>query len=192
MSGPAVAEPLPAAIRAGDHVVLRPWTPEDAERLFRLVDANRAFLARWLPWAAGAPLEMAVEFIKHYFVGYQEGSGLELALEVDGELAGHAGYIGFDRAERSGELGYWLAGAHKGRGHMTEACRALVDHGLRTLGLDRVVIRAATRNAPSRAIPERLGFRFEGIERAGELPSGEPIEMARYAVQSAEWTSQPR
>ena len=51
---------------------------------------------------------------------------------------------------------------------MTRACRALVAHAFDTLRLQRVEIRVATGNRRSRAIPERLGFREEGILRQVE------------------------
>lgn len=37
------------------------------------------------------------------------------------------------------------------------------------LELNRVQIKCAVGNTPSSNIPKRLGFQFEGIERAGEL-----------------------
>ena len=70
---------------------------------------------------------------------------------------------------------------------MTAACRALVDHGSDALRLHRAVIRAATGNAPSRAVAERLSFRLEGVEREAQLVKGEFVDLARYAVLSSEW-----
>ena len=83
------------------------------------------------------------------------------------------------QADRSAEIGYWLAEPHNGRGHMTAACLALVDHGFDALRLYRAVIRAATGNAPSRAVAERLGFRLEGVEREAQLVKGEFVDLAR-------------
>ena len=72
---------------------------------------------------------------------------------------------------------------------MTAACRALVDHGFDALRLHRAVIRAATENAPSRAVAERLGFRLEGVEREAQLVNGEFVDLVRYALLSTEWLS---
>ena len=51
---------------------------------------------------------------------------------------------------------------------MTAAVAALLDHAFGPWELTRVEIRAGVANTRSRAIPERLGFREEGVLRAAE------------------------
>ena len=65
---------------------------------------------------------------------------------------------------------------------MTEAVRALVDHAFGAWGLHRVVIEAATGNARSRAIPERLGFREEGVRRGAERNGDDFLDIVVYAM----------
>ncbi|WP_326833909.1 GNAT family N-acetyltransferase [Amycolatopsis rhabdoformis] len=56
------------------------------------------------------------------------------------------------------ELGYYIAAKHAGKGFATEAARALVDHGLTTLGLPAVWALVHEDNAASLAVTRRLGF----------------------------------
>src|SRR5207253_3151820 len=42
-------------------LVLRCWEPSDAPLLMSAVAASREHLARWMPWAAGEPEEVAVK-----------------------------------------------------------------------------------------------------------------------------------
>jgi len=72
------------------------------------------------------------------------------------------------------------------KGIMTECCRFLVGYGFRTLDLHRIQIPAATENYRSRAIPERLGFRFEGIMRGRENLYGKFVDHAMYALLRSE------
>ena len=65
---------------------------------------------------------------------------------------------------------------------MTRSCRALIDHAFSTLGLHRVVIRCAVENHRSRAIPERLGFTLEGIERESQWLYDHFVDLAIYAL----------
>jgi ribosomal-protein-serine acetyltransferase len=65
---------------------------------------------------------------------------------------------------------------------MTGAVRALVDHALRGWELNRVEIRAAPDNRRSRAIPERLGFRQEGVLRQAERVSDRYLDSVLYAM----------
>jgi RimJ/RimL family protein N-acetyltransferase len=62
------------------------------------------------------------------------------------------------------ELGYWLDAAVTGRGLATEAMRALFEVAASLPGMSHAEIRCAKENAPSAALPPRLGFRLESEE----------------------------
>jgi ribosomal-protein-serine acetyltransferase len=85
------------------------------------------------------------------------------------------------------EIGYWIRSRYEGRGLVTRACEALIDHAFDTIGLHRVVIRAGVENTRSRAIPERLGFTFEGIAREEGRGVGRFYDLAVYGLLDREW-----
>ena len=97
------------------------------------------------------------------------------------------GFLPIDRVNRVGEIGYWLAEHEQGFGVMTECCRFVVRYGFLTLDLNRIQIAAGTTNGASRAVPERLGFTFEGVLRAREHLHGEFIDHAMYSLLRAEF-----
>lgn len=166
---------------------LRAPTDADAAPLFAIIDANRAHLRRWLPWVDGVtePGDTA-NFLRGVNERAALGSSLELLIEHAGELAGISGYRAIDPVNRCGEIGYWLRADRGGRGIMTASCRVLVAHGFDQLALNRVVIAAATENAKSRAIPERLGFRFEGVLRQPEWLYDRFVDHAVYSLLRSE------
>jgi len=85
------------------------------------------------------------------------------------------GLIGFkdtDRRNRKTEIGYWLSEQYQKQGIVTKAVDKLCEFAFNTLGLNRVQIKCAVGNIPSKNIPKRLGFKLEGIERQGELLTG--------------------
>lgn len=178
----------PEPIVVSDRLRLRPWAPEDAAPMFALVEDNRAFLARWLPWvgAIEAP-DDELAFIRVAHAAYLDGVELHLAIELDGAVVGSCGYPIISPANRRAEIGYWLAERHNGNGYVTSACRALLDHGFGALGLHRIEIRAVPENRPSCAVAERLGFRLEGIEREAHFLNGEFRDLACYAMLAGEW-----
>jgi ribosomal-protein-serine acetyltransferase len=107
---------------------------------------------------------------------------MQLALlDDDGAIVGMVGFHRFDWANRATSIGYWLAADHEGRGLMTEAVRALVEYAFETRGLHRIEIAAAVDNARSRAIPERLGFREEGVRRDAERHGERYLDLVLYA-----------
>ncbi len=170
------------SVRLTEDCHLRLLEEADAEEVYRLVDANRDHLARWMPWAAEQTLERTVSFIQGARVRFDENNGFETAIVLDGRIVGALGFPGVDWVARSTSIGYWLDEAHQGRGLMTRAVRALIDHALGELELHRVEIRAAADNRRSRAIPERLGFQQEGLLREAERVGDRYQDLVVYGL----------
>jgi RimJ/RimL family protein N-acetyltransferase len=61
------------------------------------------------------------------------------------------------------EIGYWLSVAHVGRGLATEATRILTQTAFAAPEIVCLEIRCEPRNLASARIPERLGYRAEGV-----------------------------
>jgi ribosomal-protein-serine acetyltransferase len=164
-------------------VALRVLREDDAAELFAVTDANRAYLRQWLPWVDLVTSEDdSRSFIATATAQREEGRGPTFGILCDGTLAGVVGFLPVDRVNRIGEIGYWLAPLRQGRGVMTQCCRFVVRYGFLTLDLNRIQIAAGTENRVSRAIPERLGFKFEGILRARESLYGTFIDHAMYSL----------
>jgi ribosomal-protein-serine acetyltransferase len=172
---------------------LRVLREDDAAELFFLTEANRVFLRRWLPWVDLVTSEDdSRSFLEAVTQQRREGRGPTFGIVHDGALAGVVGYVPIDRVNRCGEIGYWLAEPLQGRGLMTACCRFVVRYGFLTLDLYRIQIAAGTDNVGSRAIPERLGFRFEGILRGRENLYGEFIDHAMYSLLRSEFDAAER
>ena len=81
-------------IEIDDHLALRAWQPDDAPRLFELVTANRGHLAAWFDWVDGyTSMDRPRRFVELARAAYADGTGLDLALTVNGEIAGAAGFV---------------------------------------------------------------------------------------------------
>jgi len=168
--------------RIDDTTTLRLLRAEDAPELYALTDSNRKHLRAWLPWVDGTLTEAdSASFIEATIAQREAGRGPQFAVLRDGAIAGVAGFRPIDCANRLGELGYWLAASAQGRGTMTECCRFLVRYAFLTLDLNCVVIAAATGNQRSRAIPERLGFKLDGVLREREDLYGTFLDHAVYS-----------
>ncbi len=102
------------------------------------------------------------------------------------------GFHAIDWVNRHTSLGYWLAADAQGRGTMTTTVDALLPHVFYEWELHRVEIHCAPENCRSRGIPERLGFREEGILRENELVGGRYLDSVVYGLLVKEWEeSQP-
>jgi ribosomal-protein-serine acetyltransferase len=171
-----------------DVTALRILREADAAELYALTDANRAYLRRWLPWVDLVTSEDdSRSFLATVTAQHKEGRGPTFGILLAGALVGVVGYLPIDRVNRCGEIGYWLAEREQRRGIMTASCRFAVRYGFLTLDLNRIQIAAGTTNAASRAVPERLGFKFEGVLRARENLYGTFIDHAMYSLLRSEF-----
>jgi len=170
-----------------DQLGVRPLEAEDAPQLYALIEANREHLARWMPWAPDQDLRGTEAFIAEAEEQLAGENGFQAKIEPEGEIVGVVGFHKIDWVNRNTSLGYWLAEAAQGRGTMTTVVRAVLDYAFYEWELHRVEIDCAPENRRSRAIPERLGFREEGVLREAELVGGRYLDSVVYGMLDQEW-----
>lgn len=159
----------------------------DAPELYGVIEANREHLAQWMPWAADQDLDGTERFIAEAEEQRSGENGFQAKIEPEGEIVGVVGFHRIDWTNRNTSLGYWLAASAQGRGTMTTVVRAVLDYAFGEWGLHRVEIDCAPENRRSRAIPERLGFREEGLLREAELVGGRYLDSVVYGMLAEEW-----
>ncbi|HEX3706034.1 MAG TPA: GNAT family protein [Mycobacteriales bacterium] len=171
----------------GGGLVLCAVSAADADEAYAIVDAERDRLREWLPWVDSTT---AVETSRAHLAGldaaFVGGAGIFTAIRLDGRLAGFAD-LRCDPLRASGEVGYWLSEKAVGRYVMTRTVAALIDIAFGPLDVHRVQLQAATGNARSRAVAERLGMTFEGVRREAEELSTGFVDLAVYSVLAQEW-----
>lgn len=175
-------------ISVGDGIWLRLLERHHAEPLFALTDRNREHLRPWLPWVDDVrAVGDSLAFIEEGLERFARGAGYELGIWLEENLIGVIGVHSIDRESASASIGYWLDAGHQGRGIMTRAVATVLDDLFFARGLHRVEIRVAPENHRSRAIPERLGFRMEGILREAGRYGGRWGDLIVYAILDREW-----
>lgn len=173
-----------------DSLSLNLLTLDDRDRLFRLVDSNREFLRQWLPWVdSNRTADDTQAFLVQVEAQHRAGKGPQYAIERQGELCGVCGFHTLDARTGTGSIGYWLGERFGGQGIMTRAVQQLVAEGFETWGMRRIEIACAVENYKSRAIPERLGFMYEGVIPEREWLNGRYVDHAMYSLLASE--SQP-
>jgi ribosomal-protein-serine acetyltransferase len=178
---------MPCRLPITDDAYLRLLDETDARELHGLIEANRTYLAGWLPWAKSQTFDDTLGFIHRTCSQLTENDGFQAAILLGENIIGVIGYHHVDWRDRSTRIGYWLDEERQDRGTMTAAVRLLVDQALSGWDLNRVEIRAAVENRRSRAIPERLGFRQEGTLRQAELIDGRYLDSVIYGMLKGEW-----
>ncbi len=162
----------------------------EAEPLMLLVEENRPYLRRWLPWLdMTRNIDEMIAFVETALRQQTSGLGFQAGVWSAGELAGVIGYHHLEWANRSTCVGYWISERYQGQGIMTKACRSIVDYAIDEWHLNRIEIRCAMDNVKSRAIPERLGFKTEGILREAEWLYDHHVDHVVYGMLAKQWLS---
>lgn len=169
---------------------LRLLAPYDAPALLALIEGDRDHFEQWLPWAREMhKTEDAAAFIARGTARYQEQGTPWVGIWSDQELVGGVLFWPIDDMGRHVEIGYWLSRKAGSRGLMTAAVAALLDFCFDELALNKVVIRCAVGNAPSRGVPLRLGFADEGTLREHLWLDGTPHDLTMYGLLGRDWAA---
>ncbi|QDE88875.1 GNAT family N-acetyltransferase [Myxococcus xanthus] len=148
--------------------LLRCWSPADAARALRAIDASLDHLRPWLDWARHYPIsvEQQAAVLRRFRGSFDLGQDFTYAVFDRGgtEVLGGCGL--HPRVGEGGrEIGYWIAAQHAGQGLATEVAAALVRVAFELDGLRRVEIHCDPLNVPSAAVARKLGFTHEGTLR---------------------------
>ena len=132
-------------------LTLHPLTSADAAALHDVLAANRDHLSaqgdvfdQQLTLAELEAKLAAKNRFDHWFV-----------LVVDERIVGRMDLV--DLGTRQAVFGYWLAADATGKGYVTAAGRAVIDHA-RALDVDEIYAGVAPGNTASERVLERLGF----------------------------------
>lgn len=171
-----------------EEIILKHIRASNAPEIFKLTNESRESLREWLPWVDGTKTEEdSLQFIQNALGEYDAKKGLHCGIFFHGELVGMISFNSINWANRIGFIGYWLASGEEGQGIMTRAVRGLIDYAFQELDINRIDIRAAYENKRSRAIPERLGFKQEGIIRQAEWLYDHYVDHVIYGLLRSDW-----
>ena len=165
--------------------------PERARATVAAINTSLDHLRPWMAWAS----EPATEAAMATFLATAEelwdqrhDFGYSIVDADDERVLGGCGLHG--RLGRHGlEIGYWVHVDHTGQGLATGASRALTDAAFAIDGIDVVRVQCEDVNARSARVPEKLGYRFDGVTVPDVGPcEGRPTQ--RWELERAAWVAQ--
>ncbi|MFI1377857.1 GNAT family N-acetyltransferase [Embleya sp. NPDC020886] len=182
-----MSDVFPERVLPAGPITLRPFGADDAED-------NRAACAdevvqRWLPLPRPYTLEASVDWCtKTAHTLRESGDGVHFAIvdPDEGRLLGAIGLKRTDWHELVSEVGYWVAPWARGRGIAALATRVLGRWLLTEQGFERLELKAAVGNIPSRKTAIKAGLHREGtLRNAGRLHTGR-IDVVLYSLTPAD------
>ena len=173
--------PFDAVTLTDGAVTLRPFRPDDAEAVAAAMEDGE--IARWtgtIPWPYGrgdAERWIGTHEFRRYF-----GDGFDLAVTAVGS-DGALGAIGIDvKSDGAGQVGYWIAAGHRGRGYARRALALLRDHAIGVLRIDHLRLLTIEGNVASERVAAAAGFAPVEVLAVYDLGGGrrEPVTRWMY------------
>ncbi len=179
---------IPFAPIATERLSIRPWRPDDAAALHRLLndwEVIRTLAVVPFPYSRA----LADEWVASSARNLAEGTAWQLAItgtEQGTELL--VGGIGLrmGSARRVAELGYWVGRSYWGHGVASEAAGRLARWALANLEIDSIEASVATDNAASIAVLRRIGFRHVGEGMKMSVAHGAERKVLKFEVTRAD------
>ncbi|MGI8348457.1 GNAT family N-acetyltransferase [Niallia circulans] len=156
-----------------DRLILRaPHQAGDGDVVFHAIKDSFHELKQWLSLFQTIPTVDEIEIIlRNAHIDFLKRESFRYLIfhKETKEFIGTASLHGINWKIAKCEIGYWINTTYTGNGYMTEAVRALINHGFQQLKFSRIGIRCESTNVKSRSIPEKLGFKLEGTLRNDDL-----------------------
>lgn len=141
-----------------DGISLKQLRLEDSQELFEVIDKNRDYLAKWLPWPQYNKVTSDSEaFISNNLEKRRTGAEYGYGILIEGKICGHTSLMHLND-DKTPEIGYWISEDVSGQGITSRVARTLTDFGLGELGLEEIVIRADSNNIGSNRVAEKIGY----------------------------------
>lgn len=148
----------PIEISSDKHqVVLRQYTPEDAEEAFALIDRNRGHLSQFGDeTAAKYP---TLESFRDSIVNPKNPKRLRFGIRnKEGVLVGSINVTPDEDNPQRGEIGYYLGEEYQKKGYTRQAVEFLTDYAFEHLGYQTLYGEVAEGNDTSIRVLERAGY----------------------------------
>jgi RimJ/RimL family protein N-acetyltransferase len=166
--------PGPAYKIITQRLVIRCYSPTDAQMLNDAVAASQEHLAPWMPWANGEipSLQERITLLRRFRGNFDLGNDFVYGI-FNAEETRVLGGTGLHTRAGTGarEIGYWIHKDFINQGLATEVSAALTKVAFEIDGVERVEIRCDPLNVRSAAIPRKLDYTHDGTIRHSHLSS---------------------
>lgn len=153
--------------------ILRQLKQSDSLDIFNTINNQRHYLGKWLPFVEFTKeLKDTEDFVNSVVNAPDENFEYVFTIQKEKKFIGLIGFKSTDKQNKKTEIGYWLSEKYQKQGIVTKSVEKLCEFAFNQFEINIIQIKCAIENHSSINIPKKLGFKFEGIERDGELLTG--------------------
>lgn len=170
-----------------DIITLKVLELADSQTIFNAIDQNRNHLHKWLPFVDMTRSENDSRSFVKSIVDDVERLQEIFTIWYNNDFCGLVGLKDIDYLNRKIEIGYWLTEKMTGKGIMIQTVEKIIEFIFENLEMNRIQIKCGVGNIKSSAVPKKVGFIFEGVERQGERHQNNYIDLEVYSLLKGEW-----
>jgi RimJ/RimL family protein N-acetyltransferase len=155
----------PGEILAAGPLTLRRLSLDDLEPLLQEIERSRDHLAAWQDWARTTDRATLRGFLLFAEAAWNGRTDFQYAMiDAEQRIVGGAG-LHARLGPGMMEIGYWVGEPFINRGYATAAAAALTQAAFQLGGVRQVEIRCDQANVRSAAVPRKLGYNLERIDK---------------------------
>lgn len=149
-----------------ERLILRPTSISDAEQMFNNW-ASDPEVTKYLFWKPHSDVEETKVILSKWDKENERPDYYHWGIvqKESGQIIGTGGVLGLNEKHHSADLGYCISRTYWGKGYMTEAVAAMIQHLFNIVGLNRITASHDTNNIASGRVMQKCGMAFEGIKR---------------------------
>ncbi|MEX5938151.1 GNAT family N-acetyltransferase [Mammaliicoccus sciuri] len=171
-----------------DNLSLKILEERDAQELFQIIENSREYLGEWLPFVKFTKEKKdSQEFIKSALKQFSENDGFHCGIWYNNKLVGVIGLHYINWLNEKTSIGYYIDETYQNLGIITECTKFLIAYCFEELKLNRIEIQTSTKNIKSQKIPQKLGFKQEGILRQNEKLNNKYSDSYVFSLLKSEY-----
>lgn len=168
-------------IKVNNEITLKQIEISDAKDIFETIDSQREYLRKWLPFVDNTK---KMEDTKNYitYINTKPKNDFVFVIHYNKKFVGLISLKNVNNINKKAGIGYWISEVYQKKGIVTQSLQFLITFAFNKLDINRLEIKCGTENTSSKNIPKRLNFKFEGVERDGEISSNNQyIDLEIYS-----------
>jgi ribosomal-protein-alanine N-acetyltransferase len=170
-----------------DNIVLRPFTMDDAEAMFKNW-ANDARVTQYLTWEPHKDLEVTKAILSQWVEQYPSADYYQWAIDINSEAIGSMSVINISDIHSRGAIGYCLGYEFWNKGIMTKTLKSVIDFMFAEVGINKLYAFHDIRNLASGRVLEKCGMVEEGILREEiRYSDGSYGDVRNLSILRKEW-----
>ncbi|WP_071704827.1 GNAT family N-acetyltransferase [Murdochiella vaginalis] len=169
-------------------LILRPFTMDDAEAMFRNWHADEE-VTKFLTWQAVKSVEETKAVLQSWVTSYADPSFYQWAIELKElqEGIGSLSVVGKEERTDTVHIGYAIGKKWWHKGITTEAFQAIIPFLFQEVGANRIESQHDPNNPHSGQVMKKCGLTYEGTLRQADRSNQGIVDAAIYSLLREEW-----